>query len=215
MSAALALVEPAVPDQMALARAVKRMRRSGFEIRVAGDSLQVSPIESLSDSQRAYLRARKPALVALLMDAEILAAALVSAGPAGLGWREGTPTGWNDARLLAADEVLYGDGRMVNVLDRRYARQHAPAPPPFVEYLTPVESPQNASAANVTPLDREAYEERAAIMEYDGGLPRDEAERKALALAMRAAELQSQGWDSWNAKARAESEALPGWEARP
>ena len=30
---------------------------------------------------------------------------------------------------------------------------------------------------------REAYEERAAIMEFDGGLSRDEAEREAWALA--------------------------------
>jgi hypothetical protein len=29
---------------------------------------------------------------------------------------------------------------------------------------------------------REVYEERAAIMEFDGGLSRDEAEREALAL---------------------------------
>lgn len=28
-------------------------------------------------------------------------------------------------------------------------------------------------------LARERYEERAAIMEYDGGLPREEAERRA------------------------------------
>lgn len=28
-------------------------------------------------------------------------------------------------------------------------------------------------------FDREAYEERAAIMEYDGGLPREQAQRLA------------------------------------
>lgn len=28
-------------------------------------------------------------------------------------------------------------------------------------------------------FDREAYEERAAIMEFDGGLPREQAERLA------------------------------------
>jgi hypothetical protein len=31
-------------------------------------------------------------------------------------------------------------------------------------------------------FDREAFEERAAIMEFDGGLPRAEAEAAALAL---------------------------------
>lgn len=71
-------------------------------------------------------------------------------------------------------------------------------------------------AKNVgVPLDREAYEERAAIMEFDGGLSRDEAERKALATAIRAQELQAAGWSPWNAEVRARSEALPGWEDRP
>ena len=35
---------------------------------------------------------------------------------------------------------------------------------------------------------REAYEERAAIMEYDGGLSREEAEREARRLT---------GYDGW------------------
>lgn len=35
---------------------------------------------------------------------------------------------------------------------------------------------------------REAYEERAAIMEYDGGLSREEAEREARHLT---------GYDGW------------------
>jgi hypothetical protein len=33
---------------------------------------------------------------------------------------------------------------------------------------------------DLTTEEREAYEERAAIMEYDGGLPRAEAERLAM-----------------------------------
>ena len=44
----------------------------------------------------------------------------------------------------------------------------------------------NGSASPSRSLDtesvREAYEERAAIMEFDGGLSRDEAEREAWAL---------------------------------
>jgi hypothetical protein len=34
-------------------------------------------------------------------------------------------------------------------------------------------------AESLGPDERESREERAAIMEYDGGLPRDEAERAA------------------------------------
>ena len=71
---------------------------------------------------------RLSALVALLMDADTVYRDLVQAGTAGLAWREGTPADWPDARLLAADEVLYGDGRMVNRNDRRYLREHAPEP---------------------------------------------------------------------------------------
>jgi hypothetical protein len=37
---------------------------------------------------------------------------------------------------------------------------------------------------------REAYEERAAIMEFDGGLSRDEAEREAWALVSKSYQLQ-------------------------
>jgi hypothetical protein len=59
-------------------------------------------------------------------DAKILIRALNAAGPAGLDWREGTPVDWSDDRLLDAGEVLYREGRMVNVLGRRYCKESAP-----------------------------------------------------------------------------------------
>jgi hypothetical protein len=37
------------------------------------------------------------------------------------------------------------------------------------------------AVAGLTPAEREHYEERAAILEYDAGFPRREAERRALA----------------------------------
>ena len=37
-----------------------------------------------------------------------------------------------------------------------------------------------SALASLSKKEREEYEERAAIMEYDGGLPRAEAERMAL-----------------------------------
>lgn len=46
--------------------------------------------------------------------------------PAGLAFHEGTPADWENARLLAADEVLYADGRMVHRNERRYLREYAP-----------------------------------------------------------------------------------------
>ena len=200
MNAAHQLENPRPADYMAVVRTLNRMRRAGFILRLDGSDLAVSPFSRLTDAQRAYIRAHKSALVELLTDAGILYEALQGAGAAGLDWQEGTPQDWPDARLLAAGEVLYADGRMVSRLGRRYATECRPPVPDL---------------ANVIPIDREAYEERAAIMEFDGGLQRGEAERKALALALRAAELQTQGWSAWNAKARAESEALPGWEVSP
>lgn len=50
-----------------------------------------------------------------------------------------------------------------------------PAPVKACTLVTPV-TPQNG---NTAPFDREWFEERAAILEYDAGLPRHEAERLA------------------------------------
>ena len=116
-----------VNDPFTAVRAMNRMHGAGFVLELDGPDLVVSPADRLSESQRAFIRAHKPALVALLMDADTVYRDLVQAGPDGLAWRESTPD-WPDARLLAADEVLYGDGRMVNRNDRRYLRECAPDP---------------------------------------------------------------------------------------
>ena len=121
-----ALIE-ANADPFAAMRALNRMRTAGFVLELDGPDLVVSPADRLSESQRAFIRAHKAALVELLMDAETLAAALVQAGAAGLAWMEGTPADWTGERLLAAGEVLYGDGRMMSVYGRRYLKEHAPA----------------------------------------------------------------------------------------
>ncbi len=134
-------------DPFSLVRALNRMRAAGFEIRAAGDLLQVSPIGRLTDPQRAYLQANKAALLALLADAETLASALVQAGPAGLGWREWTPDDWTDIHLLAVGEVLYGDGRMMNTHGHCYAAESAPTVELGPEYPVSVEAPEIASRA--------------------------------------------------------------------
>lgn len=141
MTAALALVEVPV-DPFATVRAWRRMVSAGFSLSVEGDRLIVIPASNLSDSQRAYLRTHKAALVGLLSDAEILHRALVLYGLAGLGWRQGTPAEWDDARLLAAGEVLYSDGRMVSRNGRRYVTECAPPA---------VEAPEIEVQAEVTP----------------------------------------------------------------
>lgn len=131
-----ALVEVAA-DPFAAMRALNRMTRAGFALALEDNALVVSPADRLNDAQRAYIRAHKAALVALLLDAEVVYRAVEQAGPAGLWWREGTPADWNDARLLAAGEVLYADGRMVNRNDRRYLKAHAPPIPDTVPDFVP------------------------------------------------------------------------------
>ena len=120
-----ALAEVAA-DPFAAMRALNKMRAAGFALSVRDGRLTVKPADRLTEQQDTFIRAHKPALVALLMDAETLHAALALAGPAGLGWMEGTPADWTGERLLAAGEVLYGDGRMMSVYGRRYLKEHAP-----------------------------------------------------------------------------------------
>ena len=59
-------------------------------------------------------------------------------------------------------------------------------PPPALREKLKGSIGSNGSASPLHLLEpetvREAYEERAAIMEFDGGLSRDEAEREAWAL---------------------------------
>mgnify|MGYP001182321361 CR=1 FL=1 len=180
MSAARKL-EIVAPDPFALVRGIRRMRAAGFAVKVENGGLVVESTLELSEPQRAFIGFHKPALVALLEDAEALHRALVQAGPVGLNWREGTPADWDDTRLLVAGEVLYGDGRMVNVHGHRYAAGYAPAIEVGPEYPPADCVPETAphAATDSPPADP---------------------------LATRVAELIAQGWAPWNARARAEAE---------
>ncbi len=180
MSAARKL-EIVSPDPFALVRGICRMRAAGFAVEVENGGLVVESTLELSEPQRAFIGAHKPALLALLEDAEVLHHALVDAGPAGLGWREGTPADWTDIHLLAVGEVLYGDGRMVNVNGHRYAIEHTPAIEIGPEY---------------PPADCVAETAPHAATDSPPADP----------LATRVAELIAQGWAPWNARARAEAE---------
>ena len=181
MSAALALVEVSAADPFGPVRVLNRMSAAGFALELDGRALVASPADKLSAAQRDFIRAHKVALVALLEDAEALHRALVQAGPVGLDWREGTPADWDDTRLLVAGEVLYGDGRMVNVHGHRYAIEHTPAIEVGPEY---------------PPADCVPETAPHAVMDSHPANP----------LATRVAELTAQGWAPWNARARAEAE---------
>lgn len=130
MTAAATGLEATTPEPLALVRAIRRMKKAGFEIRAIGGRLQVAPADTLTTLQREYLREHKAALVQLLTDAETLTGLLEQAGSAGLGWREGTPE-WDDGYLLAVGEVLYSTGRMVSRWGRHYAAAFSPPMPRF------------------------------------------------------------------------------------
>lgn len=146
-------------DAFAVLRLYHRLRLDGFTIEAESGKLAVKPLSGLAESQRAAIVAHKPALVALLADVATLSALLATAGAAGIA--AGEPS-WDWERRYTALDVLIATGHARFVLGRHYAAEHAPV------------------------IDWEDFEERAAIMEYDGGLDRNKAEQLALALAIRA-----------------------------
>lgn len=146
-------------DPFQVLRLYHQNRLTGFSLSVQAGRLLVEPLSGLAESQRAAIVAHKPALVELLADVATLSALLATAGAAGIA--AGEP-GWDWERRYVALDVLIANGHARFVLGRHYAAAHAPV------------------------IDWEDFEERAAIMEYDGGLDRNKAEQKALALAIRA-----------------------------
>ena len=195
----LEIQQPA--DPMAAVRALNQMRRAGFVLRLDGSDLAISPFSRLTEQQRAYLRAHKATLAQLLTDAETLYSALQTAGTAGLGWSEGTPAEWSDTRLLAAGEVLYSDGRMVNRQGRRYATQDAP-----LSLMKPDMTGQPDISVDI--LSDPAPD----ISDNPAASPDIAPDSAPDSIEARIAELIEEGWSPWNAKARAEDEAR---EARP
>ena len=134
-------------DPLTAVRALNRMRTAGFVLSLEDGRLMVEPLSQLSEAQRTFIRTHKAALVELLIDAELLASAIERAGPSGLGWKEGTPDDWSDARLLAAGEALYSTGRMVSALGRRYTPACAPPLPEFIPHVWTPETPAQTEMA--------------------------------------------------------------------
>jgi hypothetical protein len=73
--------------------------------------------------------------------------------------------------------------RTANSAERNLTAVMAVPPPAIREKLAEsIGSNGSTSPSRLPESVREAYEERAAIMEFDGGLSRDEAEREARGL---------------------------------
>lgn len=99
-------------------RAWQKMRNAGYSLSLRNDALAVEPV-TLSEQQKQFIVRAKNKFVRLLHDAKFVEDLVKEAGTAGLDWKQGTET-WEDARLLAANAVLYADGRMVNYDGIRY-----------------------------------------------------------------------------------------------
>ena len=73
--------------------------------------------------------------------------------------------------------------RTANSAERNLTAVMAVPPPALTEKLDGfIGSNGSTSPSHLVEYVREAYEERAAIMEFDGGLSRDDAEREAWTL---------------------------------
>lgn len=205
---------------MDAARLLERLDHQGLTLFAQGARLIVRPGNLLTANDETLIREHKPELLRLarLRDAETVYRALVEAGPAGLAWREGTPPDWPDERLLAVGEVLYADGRMVNVLGRRYLAAQAPRlteqrSDTASSQTTPQSAPSAATGAVSSTVERTPTD-LSALPASDrmDPLHREDPDNPQ---AARIAELMAASWAPWNAKARAESEALPGWQHPP
>lgn len=90
-------------------------------------------------------------------------------------------------RLLSAGKVLDVAEDKAAALIAAGIAEPADLPRPYLdsagELVIPVNAPSKyrwwTGGQSVTDTLRELYEERAAIMQYDGGLSKDEAERRA------------------------------------
>jgi hypothetical protein len=80
----------------------------------------------------------------------------------------------NQASKKISKEASYSLGQ------RGFMLIAGPEVPKAVGYVEPACSEVQQFLETITDAEREAFEERAGIMEYDGGLSRDQAEREAM-----------------------------------
>jgi hypothetical protein len=160
--------------------ALAKMVKAGFTVSADGDKLKVKPLSKLTEQQRAFLKEHRNELLKELRGDDQPAAA-------------------NDAKHTHI-YVCCGDCR------------HSVLPPDTEAVCgwrmcgLDVEGGGGFGRADRRctsfvgnpAMEPEALEERAAILQYDGGLTRQESDR--------AVELMKEGWALWNAVARAQSD---------
>lgn len=123
----------------------------GIELRAHGDRLRFRPQTAMTPELAARVKAHKPDLLAMLADTET---------PAGDATTPGFGSGVGD--VLTATSYTAEEARMLAgaPTDSRAAGPHR-------------------GSIELPPELAEAFEERAAIMEYEGNMPRDLAEATA------------------------------------
>lgn len=140
----------------ALADALALLSRAGLELAADGERVLFRPVAAMTPELAAAVRACKPELLALL---------------AGAG------EGWSAAELLVLAFASLSPADVPQVAAAKAAFAGLGG-------LTLVGLEPRASVQSPADLPedwRELYEERAAVMEFDGNLPRERAEALALA----------------------------------
>lgn len=131
---------------------LQHLREAGFRLDVAADKLMIAPARALTDEQRQQVRAHKTELLALLAT-------------------DRDRWCWPHSEAMNSAEIARFGQRVEQAMQRGMTEAQA-----------------EALANNMVQRDRhpddaerEAFEERAAIIEFDGGLSRADAETEARA----------------------------------
>lgn len=155
---------------------IRQAREAGLYLEPAGDGLGVKPRERLTPELRILLREHKPAILAALAAAPTIDTLLARHGDASAGGVQWS--GWAVTSATASDSWLVLTASGLTLL-----RTAAPVPMPrSYRAAWPVER----VAPWVDDDLAEEFAERAAIMEYDAGQSRADAERLAAEAIQRA-----------------------------
>ncbi|MBF0414142.1 MAG: hypothetical protein HQL79_00015 [Magnetococcales bacterium] len=165
---------------MATQEILMTMTESGLNLSLAGDSLRVSPRELLTDETRKLIRANKPELIKLL--------------------QEIAETG-NQVSMqpYSTQATAIPDTKPTDPQESSPGRQPdiTPAPVPSAKPVPAKSMPEQQPVTDDQTWDEDAYQERAAIVEHDGGIPREWAEGVARLCTMaRPGDIPRERWEA-------------------
>ena len=165
--------------------AVSKIKQAGFDVAFDGGRLKVVGASKLTTEQRSFIATNKAELIAELQQADSPTGVSVTGNVCCADCRHSVlppdtdhRNGWRLCGLGIKDGG--GFGKAIR---------------------------QCGSYLGNPAMESDALAERAAILEYDGGLTREQADR--------AIELMASGWALWNAVARCRTESQPDWNWKP